>query len=74
MDGKAIDIEPDEESIKDCAKKRAYYYSICSRELANDVRANKDGITTDELEAVEFVREQLRHLAKKAMEQFADLL
>ena len=72
MDGKEIDLEPDREDVLYHTKERAMMYKRVSELLASEVRKLEKGITNDELESVEFVREQLR--TKKALGQYGDLL
>jgi uncharacterized linocin/CFP29 family protein len=74
MDGKEIDLEPDKQDVLYHRKERAMLYKRASENLASEVRNLRKGITNDELESVEFIREQLRALTKKVLEQYGDLL
>ena len=61
--GRAIILEPDKESKIYHTEQRADIYRNMMNTLANEVRNWRHGLTDDELESVEFIREQLRSLS-----------
>ena len=66
--GKGIPLEPKHDEKLMATQCRAEGYLNKSDEIAQMVRMRSAGITKEELESVEFIREQLRDLAKKAYE------
>lgn len=64
INGRAISLEPDKNESSYQARTRADLYVCTAKELANGVGLNRAGMSADELESVEFIREQLIDLAK----------
>lgn len=62
-----IDLGPDLHEIEYATKARADGYVLIARDLADSVRRNRYGITDKELERVEFVREELYHIAQDVL-------
>ena len=65
LEKRAISLDPIGFEIADAAESRVYGYIRIYDELRSCVESNKYGIKDDELEKVEFIREQLYDLAKK---------
>lgn len=64
--GKAISLAPTDYEIARSADKRAQLYEETITALKEGVGAHRDGITAEEIEKVEFIREQLYQLASEA--------
>lgn len=64
VNGRAIILDPPKLEIEMAARGRAGAYADMAKTLCESVRANRAGLTAEELERVEFVREQLIDLAK----------
>lgn len=62
--GRAICLEPTADEVETQVKSRAECYIKLSRELAEIVHGARAGLSDEELEAVEFVREALLERAK----------
>ena len=62
---RAIILKATKQEIEWASKERAENYIDFAREIGEMVRENRCGINPDELESVEFIREQLFDLAKK---------
>ena len=65
INGRAITLEPDKTESVYQARTRSDMYLATAKELAHGVSMNRSGMTDDELEKVEFIREQLYDLAKE---------
>ena len=66
--GREIRIGPKKYEEEDAARARAEGYIRIARELAARTEEHWHGISDEELEKVEFIREQLLFMAKKAFE------
>ncbi len=64
--GREVEIGPDKYEEEDAARARVEGYIQMARELKARTEANWLGISDEELEKVEFIREQLLIMAKKA--------
>ena len=64
MNGRAIILEPDRTESVYQARTRSDMYLSTAKELAHGIGMNRSGVSDDELERVEFIREQLFDLAK----------
>lgn len=64
MNGRAINLDPDRSEKTYQARTRSDMYISASNELAHGVSMNRSGMSAEELEKVEFIREQLIDLAK----------
>lgn len=73
-DGREINLEPDREQIEAETKGRIDVYIKTVRSLAKEIRHLRAGMTKEELEAIEFIREQMVDLAKKVSNQMIDTL
>ena len=62
--GRGICLDPTDLEVESQTKARAEHYIGVSRDLAEMVHGARAGLTEDELETVEFVREALLDLAK----------
>ena len=62
--GRGICLEPTDCEVESDTKARAEHYISVSRNLAEMVHRTRSGLTEEELETVEFVREALLDLAK----------
>lgn len=64
--GRAIDLDPKQSGIRNCAQVRAERYVDIAAEVKSTVANNNIGISNDELDSIEFIIEQLEDAAKKA--------
>lgn len=64
--GQAVSLKPNKDEIINAAENRARAYRYMSRDLADMISHNRNGLPAKELEMAEFVREQLADLASKA--------
>lgn len=62
--GQEINLDPKPYEVDAATKARAEGYVEMSRRLGELVRTQKAGISKDELEAVEYIRTQLRKMAR----------
>ena len=62
-----IDLSPGKEEIERDTKARVNAYIVTARGLADAVKKARCGIGEKELERVEFVREELIHLAQDVL-------
>lgn len=62
--GQEINLDPKPYEVDMATKARAEGYIDMNRMLSDLVRDHKSGISKDELEAVEYVRTQLRVMAR----------
>lgn len=62
--GQAVDLSPKPYEVDAATLARAEGYVEMSRRLGELVRTQKAGISKDELEAVEYIRTQLRNMAR----------
>lgn len=67
-----INAEPEIDVVADAAEWRVRGYISVYNELCELVKDNKCGIMVDELERVEFIREQLYDLAKTISNRILD--
>ena len=72
VDGRAISLEPHKDQIEHETKQRIDIYLCTAREMAGHIRNVRAGMSPDELESVEFIREQMIDLAKKVSNQMID--
>lgn len=70
LNGRQIDIEPDEYIALNSAEARGHGYLKLSNDMRNMIHSNRAGIPEAELERVELVMEQLETLALMAMEMY----
>lgn len=68
LNGRAIYLGPSEETVTDNAIARSQGYISIAESIRRTIEINGAGITADELEAVEFVIEQIEELSRKAHE------
>lgn len=66
-EGREIDLSPDREEVERDTKMRAAAYVDVARHLAEAVKMARIGVSEKELERVEFVREELYHVAQDAL-------
>ena len=66
-ENREIDLSPDREEIERDTKARVNAYIVTARGLAAAVKKARCGIGEKELERVEFVREELIHLAQDVL-------
>ena len=66
-EGREIDLSPDREEVERDTKTRATAYVEIARHLAEAVKMARIGVSEKELERVEFVREELYHVAQDAL-------
>ena len=64
VDGRAISLKPSEDQVEQETKARIDIYLGTVIDLADRIRCNRAGITDEELESLEFIREQIIDLAK----------
>lgn len=62
--GRAISLEPMRHEVEHSTRSRSARYIEMARDLSAMVRSYRHGVTKEELEKVEFVREQLYDIAK----------
>lgn len=62
--GQAIDIGPKPYEVESAARARADGYIEINRRLSELVQSQRAGIQSDELEAVEWIRENILKLAR----------
>lgn len=60
-----IPLKPFEHEIEESTRARADGYLRASRDLSLIVQSHRDGLENEELESIEFIREQLIDTAKK---------
>ena len=72
MDGREVTLDPHKGQIEYDTKQRIDLYLNMAREMAGHVRDASAGISDDELESIEFIREQMIDLAKKVSNQMID--
>lgn len=66
-EGREIDLSPDKGEIERDTKERTDAYIAIARDLAYAVKNARCGVSEKELERVEFVREELFHLAQDVL-------
>lgn len=66
-EGREIDLSPDKGEIERDTKARTDAYVAIARDIAYAVKNARCGVSEKELERVEFVREELFHLAQDVL-------
>ena len=66
-EGREIDLSPDKGEIERDTKVRTDAYIAIARDLAHEVKNARCDVSEKELERVEFVREELFHLAQDVL-------
>lgn len=66
-EGREIDLSPDKGEIEKDTKARTDAYVAIARDIAYAVKNARCGVSEKELERVEFVREELFHLAQDVL-------
>ena len=66
-EGREIDLSPDKGEIERDTKARTDAYIMIARDLAYAIKNARCGVGEKELERVEFVREELFHLAQDVL-------
>ena len=69
---RAICLEPNGMNVEMASKARIDIYISIAKRIAEEIRECRDGISAEEVERVEFIREQLLDLAKSVSTEMID--